>query len=78
MRGIFTYRDDKSKRLIFVIDSGSVKVNSRFSNKFTINQTKNSLILPLMDEGKLEQFSIRVKTEDDAKLLKEKIEAAFN
>ena len=78
MRRIFTYRDDKSKRLIFVIDSGSVKVNSRFSSKFTINQSNNSLTLPLMDEGQLKQFCIKVKTEDDAKLLKEKIEEAFN
>ena len=78
MRRIFTHRDDKSKRLIFVIDSGAVKVNSGFSNKLKINQTKNSLIMPLMDEGQLEQFCIKVKTEDDAKLLKEKIETAFN
>lgn len=72
------HRDDKSKRLIFVIDSGAVKVNSGFSNKLKVNQSKNSIILPLVDEGKLEQFCVKVKTDDDAKDLKEAIEKAFN
>ena len=71
------YRDDKKKRLIFVIDSGSVKVNSSFSNKLHINVAKNSLTLPLIDEGKLHSFCIKGKTEAEAQALKQKIEESF-
>lgn len=72
-----TSSDDKTKRLIFVIDSGAVRVNSGFSNKLKITLAKNSITLPLIDEGKLHPFCIKVKTEADAQLLKKKIEEAF-
>lgn len=70
-------RDDKKKRLIFVIDSGAVKVNSSFSNKLHISITKNSLTLPLIDEGQLHPFCVKVKTEAEAEALKQKIEESF-
>lgn len=69
--------DDKTKRLIFVIDSGAVRANSGFNNKLKITLVKNSITLPLIDEGKLHPFCIRLKTEADAQLLKKKIEEAF-
>ena len=72
-----TSSDDKTKRLIFVIDSGAVRVNSGFSNKLKVTLAKNSITLPLIDEGKLHPFCIKVKTEADAQLLKKKIEEAF-
>ena len=77
MGEMMRYRHDKKKRLIFVIDSGSVKVNSSFSNKLHINVAKNSLTLPLIDEGKLHSFCIKVKTEAEAQALKQKIEESF-
>ena len=72
------YRDDHSRRVIFVIDSGIVKINCGFSKKMTVTVTDNKLRLPLFVEEKVKSCLITVKLSSEAEMLKNKLEEYFD
>lgn len=72
------FRDDHSRRVIFVIDSGTVKINCNFSKKMPVTVTDNKLRLPLCIDESFESCLITVKLSSDAELLKSKLEEYFN
>ena len=70
-------RDDHSRRVIFVIDSGIAKINCGFSKKMAITVTDNKLRLPLIIDEKPKGCLITVKTSSEAEMLKNKLEEYF-
>ena len=71
------FEDDHSRRVIFVIDSGAVKINCNFSKKMPVTVTGNKIRLPLCVGEGFASCLITVKMASDAELLKSKLEEYF-
>lgn len=70
-------RDDHTRRLIFALENGMIKVNCGWDAKFGCTVNKTRIMLPLIFDGTPISCALYVKTEVSAASVKNELEKYF-